>query len=607
LQTKTQFTQGVDESCIESIQKAYDVWGWTYDLVRVFAHIKAVSGALKDAALAYAYAGRLNLDETECTQALEALAPSVSLAPGKLDLLAMRRRVSESFVDLSEVQDGGVGDSSAILTILDFSGTCPEPLCERLKSQDTDRIQLVGFYDSDGGYPWVKAIERPQRFRAQLESLLESVSGDWFVFAEPSMDLYPTWASNILSYAETGEVSVQWLSIHEDSPEAPDGFMSLKPMVEVGTVYGGSPQPMHRFAFSRTRCQSSAFWTISQDVTDVNGFRLYVSAAALSTQTHYNHVGATAYVSGPLPEVPPTVLPDFYRKYQRKTLFHRDVRALQNQSLASSKLHLLDTGRVTIAYFISDEVPPILEALKALQAHTFVPSEPMRHALRTFRDNHAELTAVLNSNEVVGPKLLNQALCRIGSDVMVLIDPSIVLPKQWLAKLLWTMQARSDVGVFCLPSTQPDTFDLRCCVVTKAALQSVGGFALDVPLQDSVNDFLARVTEAGFGIEPITNWAVEFRPTNGNTLLAFLAQSVVCRYEPRTDLFVPCAAEPGYQPEVSPVQIAQGASSSVLAYPDWTDLASMRAWLLNLTVGADWTVFLRCTAGEGSRYASLFL
>ena len=615
LMTKQQLTHSVDASCIESIQKAYDIWGWTYDLVRVFGHIKAVSGALKDAALAYAYAGRLNLDETECAEALETLAPSVSLAPGKLDLLAMRRRVSESFVDLNTAKNEAEVNSSAVLTILDFSGSSPQPICEILKFQDTDRIELVGFYDSDGGYPWVKAIRRPLSFQAQLERLFESVSGDWFVFAEPTMHLYPSWASSILSFSETGEGVVQWLSVHEDSTEDAEGLMSLKPMVEVGSVYGGSPQPIHRFAFSKTLSNAPDFWAVSPVVKDFNGFRLYASAAALSAQKHYNHVGATAHVSGRLPEVPASVLPDFYRKYQRKTLFHRDVRASQNASLASSKLHFLETGRVTIAHFISNEVAPVIEALNVLQTQTFVPfksmvfgnlpSDSMRQALRTFRDEHTDLTAVLNSNEVVGPKLLNQALCRIGSDVMVLIDPSIVLPKQWLAQILWTLQERPQTGLFCLTTPQSDTFDLRCCVITKAVLQSVGGFMLDATLQDSVNDFLFRVTEAGFVVEGISDWSVAFRPTDGTTLLASLVQSVARTHQKRTDLFVACAAEAGYQPEVAPVQIAEEIAATVLAYPDWTDLESMGAWLASLTVGDKWTVLLRCPMGEGPKHVAV--
>jgi hypothetical protein len=250
-----------------------------------------------------------------------------------------------------------------------------------------------------------------------------------------------------------------------------------------------------------------------------------------------------------------------------------------------------------------------------LQSQTFVPfksmvfgnlpSDSMRNALRMFRDEHADLTAVLNSNKVVGAKLLNQALCRIGSDVMVLIDPSIVLPKQWLAQILWTVQERPETGIFCLPTTQPDTFDLRCCVITKAALQSVGGFMLDATLQDAVNDFLSRVIEAGFAIESISNWSAEFRPTDGNTILASLAQSVVRKHETRSDLFVPCAAEAGYQPEVSPVQLAEDVISSVLIYPDWTDLETLRAWLARLCVGDDWTVFVRCPMGEGPRHVAL--
>ena len=49
--------------------------GWTYDLVRVFGHIKHLNGALKDASLAYAYGARLSINDQECSDALTPLYP----------------------------------------------------------------------------------------------------------------------------------------------------------------------------------------------------------------------------------------------------------------------------------------------------------------------------------------------------------------------------------------------------------------------------------------------------------------------------------------------------------------------------------------------------
>ena len=493
-----------------------------------------------------------------------------------------------------------------------MTGRNPEALCALLELQDTHRFEVVGFYDTDGGHAHVKKIERPRGFRAQLDCLLSAVSGDWFVFAEPSMHLYSNWASSLLSHSAHGGEVVQWVSVHEDDPLDAESLMSFKPPVDIGTVYGGTPQPMHRFAFSKSLQNSSDFWRLSEQVVDVDGFRLYVSFAALSAQPYHAHVGATAYVAASLPEVPADVLPDFYKQHQRKTMFDRAIRSLQNERLVASKLYFMDTGRVTIAHFIANEVTPTLDALTALQRDTYVPfksmvfgslpRDSMRVALRTFRDEYSDLGAVLNSTEVVGPKLLNQALCRIGSDAIVLLDPSIVLPKRWLAKLLWTMQAHPNAGVFCLPSNQAGVFDLRCCVITKRALNDVGGFELDATLLESVNDFLARVVEAGLSIDVITDWTPEFRVIDGGALLQGLAQTHAKRLRSLTHIFVPCAAESGYQPETGPVTVVNGTSPALLAYPDWDAPSSLTAWLSQMTVGDGWTVFLRCPVGEGSTY-----
>ncbi len=610
---KTQISEEVaqlDESAlVESIRRIHGLWGWTYDLARVFGQMKQNLGQLKSAALAYAYAARLNLDDTVCVSALEHLTPHVSLAPGKLDVVSMRRRISESYVEIGADQAQKTSTAAAVLTILDLHNQSPDTLLEMLAQQDVKRFEVVGFYGEGVGSKAVTSVEKPDGFRAQLKRLLNAVSGDWFVFAEPSMHLYQDWVSSILNHCSAAVGAIQCLAMHVPDPTDQQSILSFNPPPAMRSVYGGIAQPMHRFAFSQLLREDSEFWTFLDQVFDADGFRLYLSRAALSAPQQSAHVGATAYLAHAVPDVPVTLLPEFYREHQRKTLFDREIRSLQNECLESSKLHFLETGRVTIALFTANDIESTIRALTAARVHTFAPSklvvfgntpsEPFRGALRSFRDEYSDLAAVLNSAAVVGPKLLNQALCRIGSDAIVFLDPSVRLTREWLARLLWTVHAHPEIGMLCLPSSDPEAFDLRCCVITKSALQLVGGFELDASLEDSVQDFLARVRQAGLSIEATRDWCPEFYESNADSVLRSLEHVQPQRLTRVQERFVPCAAEPGYQPDTGAVTIADLSGPALLTYPDWSDIDSLKTWLSQVSVGTEWRILLRCAPGEG--------
>jgi glycosyltransferase involved in cell wall biosynthesis len=208
--TKTdgQLTLLDEAGLVESIRMVHEHWGWTYDLARVFGQMKQNTGQLNAAALAYAYAARLNLDDTACVSALEQLNAQVSLAPGKIDVASMRRRISESFVQLGGDLAPESSSQDTVLTILDLHHQSPDVLLAMLARQDVERFEIVGFYGPDMGFPSVQSIERVGDFRAQLKSVLNAVSGDWFVFAEPSMYLYQNWVSSILSDSHTADESI---------------------------------------------------------------------------------------------------------------------------------------------------------------------------------------------------------------------------------------------------------------------------------------------------------------------------------------------------------------------------------------------------------------
>ncbi|MGB0647073.1 MAG: glycosyltransferase, partial [Bradymonadia bacterium] len=613
-QARTYDSLAVDrgESIISNLQTAYNEWGWTYDLVRVFGHIKHLNGALKEASLAYAYGARLNVHDDECSAALEPLVSQVSLARGKIDLAAMKRRISEQFVKHTESATDVHHSEGRRLSIIDLIGQTPDAVAKWISPKDQARVEILGFYDDDGGYPFVKACNRSGDFRSQLERLLDASTGDWCVFADGSMVPYPNWVSSILAHSTDEGAGVQLLGVHEATSGHSDELLSFKPVTSTGHVLGGVAQVMHRFAFARHNAVDLAFWKLTEDVACVDTFRLYVSAAAVTAKEPYMHAGAVMLISGVVPDVPVHTLPRFFRTYQRKVLFDRRSRAQQNTCLSASKLNHGEAGRVVVAQFVSEDVNTAMTSVRAVHQHTFAPykpivvgprfSEPLLSALRRFRDETGELSAITNARPVVDPKLLNQTFCRLTDEVMICLDESVRVSDHWLGQMLWTLSQHPNAGLLVFPSDEAGCFDLRCFAVRKALVHRIGGFVLDASLNDAVSDFLARVLETEFEITVFKEWSLEFQSDPNTTLLSQLRSVAPKRLVDQGSLFVPQAAESGYQPDASPVTVLNTAPNLLLTYPQWDDLQGMERWLDECPSLEGWTVLVRCPPREGALY-----
>ena len=375
------------------------------------------------------------------------------------------------------------------LSIIDLVGNTPVDIVQGLSLHDHDRVEVLDLHDNDGGYPFVKSLNRPQDFRSQVANLIDASTGDWCVFADSSMVLYPNWVSAILAHSPDEGGGVQWLGAHEAAPENADQLLSFKPIATIGQVLGGTSQWMQRFAFARCVATDSAFWKLAPDVACVDTFRLYVSAAGITAKEPYVHAGASMLISVPAPDVPVQTLPSFFRTYQRKVLFDRRSRSQQNLYLASSKLNYGEVGRAVVAQFISNDVDGAMTSVRAVHQATYAPykpivvgdrfSETLLSALRRFRDEAGELSAITNKRPVVESKLLNQTFCQLSDEVMICVDESVRLPEHWLGQIMWSLSQHPGAGLLVFPSDEVGCFDLRCFAVRKAVINRLGGVALD--------------------------------------------------------------------------------------------------------------------------------
>ena len=80
----------------------------------------------------------------------------------------MRRRISEQFLEHRALSRDANRSQGLRLSIIDLVGNTPADIVQGLSLHDHDRVEVLGFYDNDGGYPFVKSLNRPQDFRSQV-------------------------------------------------------------------------------------------------------------------------------------------------------------------------------------------------------------------------------------------------------------------------------------------------------------------------------------------------------------------------------------------------------------------------------------------------------
>ena len=92
----------------------------------------------------------------------------------------------------------------------------------------------------------------------------------------------------------------------------------------------------------------------------------------------------------------------------------------------------------------------------------------------------------------------------MGAESIVVVDPSVRVSSLWLSRMLWVAHQSENLGVLCAQMNDSSTLDFRAFLVTKRALDLVGGLAQDVELSIALADFVQRAQLAGLSVEQRT-------------------------------------------------------------------------------------------------------
>ena len=596
---------GLQPAQFEELQTLVKQWGWTYDLARVFAHLNQYAGDLKKASLAFCYAARLNLSDVECATALQSIAPSVQLSRGKIDLSNMRARILEQHVELGAVDVFENKGVSGKISVLDLHHGEPDTIIDALIHQPEGTYEIIGFYREAHADPRVVSCGEPTDGSAPLAVLSKAASGNWIVVADEKFDVYPHWATSILGANQASSYDVQFCAQHEPDPDDEEGLLTLRSMIPIRLVYGGHGVPTHRFAVSRDGMATFLKDTVSDVPSSSAAFRLHYAAYWLANQSGLHHVGATQFHAGFNPNYELEHLLEFFRKHHKHVLFDREIRRAQNRILDIHRRNFQDSGRVHVAILPGQDDASTLAQIRSLYAHTYAPakailvcntpSETSLSAFRNAKSVYGELGAVINHRCVSHTKLINQAFTRMGAECMVLLDPNVKLAPHWLSYLLWFANQYQDLGVLSVQIEDAKALDMRCCLVTREAINRVGGLALQRPLSEAISDFLARVKASGLRVEQTSAPSLGFESLDESTPLFdqhHLQLSTQVSQEEA--LFCEYVPEPGFLPDTQPVQILDSKSRRMLAYPPWDEPTQMSALLGVLSELNGWSIYLRC-------------
>lgn len=598
-------------------------YGLGHDVCRLRAGARLAGGDRREALWFLCQAARMAVGDAESAAQARALAEELGVEGPKADIEAMRRRLTEVFVEPTADPCPGAGPTSISAVIVARGGDVRRAVQSALDQTRAPReILLVGAESPD---PRALTVAADGDLRA---AGLAAATGDAVAWLTTDAAWTPQHLAR-LGAALDGGAQAAWGDGHRLDPETGETTCRPPAGVDRARLLADDRVPLCALMHRRGRAPDPvegpyADWIYALDLV-----------WGLDREADLVRVGAPTWVGPPPAEGPAPgdaegrrALERVFARHPTPLLFAPAARARQAERLRPLGVDWPLRGRTGVVIVGGDDPAAFAETLGAVEAGTRCP-----HAVVVVADGPSPATraaliarcaghTLVTTPRRLGPaKAFNLGLARAGGDRVAILRAGVTPADGWLGRMRWWLAEGPEALALALPAgadgpeARVERPDDRALLVTRAALDAVGGADLALDPTLALDDWLLRLRRAGFGWRA-TDVAFEglpqryATPADPGAAPRFRARWGALPVGDRLPDLPPPTGAPLYQPygaeegdrfDVPPVAVHDGEGGSrVLIRPPWRDADARRALLDALApLPSSIRVWVRVAPGEG--------